>query len=230
MIIPSDNTAMEPEFNAMVRSIEGVSIHATRVFLEATDFESLLSMQKETGRASRELKTAEVDIIVFGCTSGSFVKGVEYDAGIIAEIESLTGIRATTTSTAVREAFNKLGVKSIALGSPYTDELNSKAQEYFEASGYRIVKTKGLDITPDIEIGKHFPATAYELGKSIDTDEADCLFLSCTDFRTIEIIATLEKDAGKSVVTANQASLWHCLRKTGITEDIDGYGTLLENG
>jgi len=221
---------MESEFNVMIRSIEGVSIHATRVFLEATDIESLLSMKEEIGRASRELKTAEMDIIVFGCTSGSFVKGVEYDTEITTEIEDLTGIGATTTSTAVRESFHKLGVKNIALGSPYNEELNSKAKEYLEASGYHIVKTKGLDITPDIDIGKHSPETAYELGKSINTDEADCIFLSCTDLRTIEIIDILEKDIGKPVVTANQASLWHCLRKAGITESIKNYGKLLEHG
>ncbi len=41
------------------------------------------------------------------------------------------------------------------------------------------------------------------------------------------IIEVLEWDLGRPVVSANQASLWHCLRRAGVREAVAGYGGLL---
>jgi maleate isomerase len=43
----------------------------------------------------------------------------------------------------------------------------------------------------------------------------------------VAIIDALERDLGRPVVTANQASLWRCLRLAGLSPSIDGYGRLL---
>ena len=32
---------------------------------------------------------------------------------------------------------------------------------------------------------------------------------------------------GRPVISANQASLWHCLRLSGVKEPVSGYGKLL---
>ena len=87
LIIPSDNTVMESEFNKLFRDIPGVSVHATRVFLEELSVETLLQMKEGLKRACEELKSAEMDVLAYGCTSGSFVKGLHFDQEIIQEIE-----------------------------------------------------------------------------------------------------------------------------------------------
>ena len=230
LIIPSDNTVMESEFNRILYSVDGVSVHATRIFLEELSHESLLEMRKGVKRAARELKTAEVDVIVYGCTSGSFIEGLDFDKGIIAEIEKETGITGTTTSTAVVEALRTLNVRKIAVGTPYPDDVNKKEKEFFEDSGFEVTSIAGLAITPDVDIGKQEPYTAYNLGKKIDTGDAECIFLSCTDFRTIDIIDALETMLRKPVISSNQASLWHVLTLEELGVPITGYGTLLEQG
>ena len=37
----------------------------------------------------------------------------------------------------------------------------------------------------------------------------------------------LERDLQRPVVSANQASLWHCLRLSGVRTPVGGYGNLL---
>ncbi|HEC86914.1 MAG TPA: maleate cis-trans isomerase, partial [Thermoplasmatales archaeon] len=59
------------------------------------------------------------------------------------------------------------------------------------------------------------------------TEEADAIFISCTNLRTFEIIESLEKELETHVVTSNQASLWLALRKLGIEEKIPKLGKLL---
>lgn len=54
------------------------------------------------------------------------------------------------------------------------------------------------------------------------------VFISCTAFKTIGVIATLEQDLGKPVVSANQASFWDCLRTAGLADRITGYGRLFD--
>ena len=43
----------------------------------------------------------------------------------------------------------------------------------------------------------------------------------------VGILDALERDLGRPVISANQASLWRCLRLSGVHATISGYGSLL---
>jgi hypothetical protein len=116
LLIPSVNTTMEPEFNRMAP--EGVSVHAMRLGLSGFTPEDLIAMGKEAGRAAKMVLDVGPEVIVFGCTSGSFVKGVGHDQELVKEIESATGRPAIATSQAVLEALHYLNMKSVAVATP----------------------------------------------------------------------------------------------------------------
>jgi maleate isomerase len=42
-----------------------------------------------------------------------------------------------------------------------------------------------------------------------------------------ELLDALEQDWQRPVMSANQASLWHCLRLSGVNTPVNGYGRLL---
>ena len=58
---------------------------------------------------------------------------------------------------------------------------------------------------------------------------ADGVLIAGTGFRCVGLIDALEQDLARPVVTANQASLWHCLRRSGVGARIPGYGQLLSS-
>ena len=58
--------------------------------------------------------------------------------------------------------------------------------------------------------------------------EADAVFIAGTGFRCVGIIEALEGALGRPVVTANQASLWRCLRLSGVYDAVESYGRLLQ--
>jgi maleate isomerase len=57
--------------------------------------------------------------------------------------------------------------------------------------------------------------------------EADGIFIACTNFRCSDVIEEIEKDSGKPVITANQATAWHLMKLLKINDPIEGYGKLL---
>jgi maleate isomerase len=85
---------------------------------------------------------------------------------------------------------------------------------------------KGLGILSAFEKGNLEPSSAYIAAREVDSVDAEAIFISCTAWRTFEIIESLEKDTGKFVITSNQATLWATLKTMGISE-IPGYGRLL---
>jgi maleate isomerase len=218
IIIPSSNTTCEPELQTMAP--DGVSVHAARVFNpevknEAEKEAAILQMNREIERAAREVASVEPAVIVYGCTTGSFLKGPGYDQEVEEKIVFATGIQALTTTTAVVEAIKALGLRKIAMATPYTSGTASKERDFIEKviPGLTVAAEKNLELISNLARGKLFPFTAYRAVREVVTPEADGVFISCTNWRTIEIIDTLERDLGRPVVTSNQASLWFALKK-----------------
>jgi maleate isomerase len=224
LIVPSSNTTMEAEFWRMAP--RGVSIHTARMKLSAVTVEELIRMEEEALRAAELLSTADVNIVVYGCTTGSLVKGPGHDEAIASRLKSHTGIDAVATSTAVLKALEALGASSIALATPYIDELNEKERSFLEAHGYRVVDLKALHLKNNTEIGRQYPETAYRLARTLNIKDADIVFISCTNFRTIDVIEALEADLGLPVFSSNTATMWYTLRKLGIKDKVKGYGSL----
>jgi len=232
LIVPSSNTVCEQEVAALCP--EGVAAYAARVLFEPT-LDGLKAMKNHVERASLELSSEGIcRIIAFCCTVGSLLGGVEAEKEILHLIEQRAGIPAITTATAVSAAFEVLHVKRVAVATPYTSEINRNEKESLELRGLHVTEIKGYhDSLPPHElrndmIGRLLPQKAYEMGLRVNGKDNQAIFISCTNFRAIEIIEQLERETGKPVISSNQATLWHALRKLGIEDSIQGFGRLLE--
>jgi maleate isomerase len=233
LLIPSSNTTMEMEFHRAIP--EGVSVHTARMMLpEAKNLddklESLNLMNKEVEESVLRLASAETSLILYGCTLGVFTAGYGHDRKLTERIREIIKTPFITVSNAVIDAINELELKTISIATPYVEEHNLMEKKYLEKSipGVKVIKIKGLNIIGNLPKGRLEPYTAYKLAKKIDDNRSEGIFISCTNWRTFEIIETLEMDLGKPVVTSNQAALWSALRGTGIREPVEGYGTLLK--
>src|SRR5699024_3645335 len=58
--------------------------------------------------------------------------------------------------------------------------------------------------------------TVADLVMAADHPEAQAIFVSCTNLPTYDILAPLERDLGKPVLTANQLTVWACLGRNGL--------------
>lgn len=227
LIIPSVNTTIEPEFNAM--KPEQVSVHTTRlVFVDGGSVEGLKQMAEGIEEASRLLASAGVDIIAYGCTTGSLVKGIGWDRELIAQIEKVSGIPATTTATAVIRTFETLRIRKVAVATPYSKELNLRLKEFFKSHGIEVTSMKGLDIHGE-ELRHASPEITADLAREVNAREAEAIFISCTNLKSITVIDKLEKELKKVVFSSNTATMWDVIKRLCIHEQSDGYGKLFQH-
>src|ERR687890_38092 len=229
LITLASDASVLPEYARVMP--DGVSVYAAPIVLPRGEVTAAALAEMLEGdqleRAATLLVWTDVDIIVFACTTGSLVHGIGWDREVAGRIERASGRPATTTTTTVLSALQAVGATSLAVATPYLEELNVIERQFLEASGFAVASISGLGCATDAEIGRLEPADAVSLVERVDAPEADAVFISCTNFHCLPVIASLEHMAGKPVVTSNLAGAWAALRQIGIDDAIPGHGQLL---
>lgn len=230
VLSPITNFLMISEWNSVLP--EGVTVWETLMGLTETTPEALVEMRQKALAEAIKLSYGLMDIILFGCTSGSFIGGVGYDEDIIKEIETATGIPSTTTTTCVLTTFEDLGVRKIALLGPYIREVFDAEVQFFKNHGIDTVylKALGYRVTRDISLLREKPYIFYRLAKEAyqSAKDIDAIFITCMASPAIKIINTLEQETGKFVISSCSASLYGVLKKLGIKDTIENYGQVFK--
>ena len=117
------------------------------------------------------------------------------------------------------------GVKRIALGTPYPASISAQGKAYWQAAGFEIVGYHRLDDV--VSIYAESEQRAEALARRVNTSDAEAVLLSGTGLPTVGVLASLEQELGKPVVSSNQAMLWQALRVAGVRDAIPGFGRLL---
>ena len=229
LIYPHTGWVMEPEFFAMAP--EGVNIITTRIRLGAVTAENAMKLSGQVEDAAVLLDEGCSDVIVLGCTSGSFICGPDYDQEIIRKIKAVSRpeTKASTTATAVIHAIDAMQCTRIAVGTPYIDEINQQAIRFLSAHGKTVVQFKGLGLLKDSEINRLSREEIRQLIRDIDTPSAQMLVLLCTSIKGVDILEEMEHEIGKPIITAIQATFWECLNLVGIRREVRGFGSLFWN-
>lgn len=229
LIIPSTNTINEPEFWRMAPP--GITIHSSRVLLLGKSTrESYFEMASQLERAARELATAEVDVIAYGCTSGSIICPLPE---LLKGMSDVAGVPATAAAGAVVAALRQIGVKRVALATPYMEFVNEAEIHFLQQHGFEVTSSFGLNMGENQEerrgIGRVPPEAVFRMARHVDRPEAQAIFISCTQLPTLPMIGEIERELGKPVVISNQACMWSCLRLLGITTPLTGFGHIHEH-
>jgi maleate isomerase len=210
----------------------GVSVHVNRLesvetlgipYSAAVAWERSQSPDLEA--AARNLRIVAPTCVTYACTSGSFVGGAGHDVAIAERLRRVVDAPATTTSTAMVRALRQMEIERVAVAVPYLDELGERLRAFLEESGFKVTGVRGLNRAGDF--GAVPPSEAYRLGRLTDDPAADGVFIACTAWPTLPVLEDLERDLGKCVITANQATMWDALRLSGVaTTGMTGRGSL----
>ena len=152
-------------------------------------------------------------VTAYACTSGSFVGGPLAEQALVEAMLAAGSPLALTTSGALLSALRYLGYTRVATATPYTADLTVGLTAFLGESGIEVTAAAGLGLTSDIWTVPH-DVTA-QLVRETDTDDAQAVFISCTNMPTYDVIAELEAELGKPVLTANQVTMWHALSLIG---------------
>lgn len=230
LLVPNSGSTVMREWNSVLP--EGVSCYQAVMGLGENTREKLLELRsKAVAEAKKLASDGSIDLLLFACTSGSFIGGAGYDGQIIKELEAATGVPSTTTSTCVLTAFADLGAKRIALIGPYPREVFDSEVQFLKDHGIETAYCQGLGYKDSRAYWKlsDEPYIYYPLAKEAfqSAPDIDAIFITCMASPVLKVIGALEQDTGKPVISSCSASLYGVLKKVGIRERVEHYGQLL---
>ena len=207
LIVPSSNTVMEPDLHRRLGA--ACAISTTRLFLEQVTPEAEGRMlDDELAGALRLLKTTAPGAVVFGCTSAGSLGGGTRDAQIAQLIEQETGSKALTVVASVRDELRAVGARNVAVFTPYQDDLTRSVASCVTDVGSELVKVAGMGLVDNRDIGKVTPEEIVEfVARQMGGVDADCIFLSCTNWRAIDAIEPISTRFHIPVISSNQATI-----------------------
>ena len=164
-------------------------------------------------RATRDVLTPEPGVVAYACTSGSFVEGATGEEVLRRTILGAGAPASCTTSGALVAAITELGVGRLAIATPYIEPVTRRLVGFLREYAVQTVSCQGLGLLGNIWRVTY--AEVVEVVRATDTDEAEALFISCTNLPTYDLIDPLEQALGKPVLTANQVTMWAALRAIG---------------
>lgn len=170
--------------------------------------------------ATVNLLAAEPELVVYLCASGSFVRGVAGEEAMRKQMVAVGAPKAITTSSALLEALDHLGVSRLAVATPYAPSLTSRLHKFLTEAG--VAPLPGRDLGLEKRIWRVAGSTVHALARASDHPDAEAVFISCTNLVTYDVIASLETLLGKPVITANQVSMWSTLRAAGVPIQSNG--------
>ena len=206
LIVPSSNTVMENDLHRYLPK-DRYSVHTDRMYLVETTRDAEVEMiETYAPLAAADLGTANPDLLVFGCTSGGSLFGLEYDARVCADLGEKAGCEVMGVVTAAAEALGRRDVHRVAVITPYVEDLTDSVARALAAPGRDIVAAHGMGISVNVALADPTPdEIAAFATEKLDGVSFDALFISCTNFRGMEAAELLRRKFNVRVLTSNSA-------------------------
>src|ERR1051326_2705391 len=171
--VPPGNPTVEPEMIALAPA--GVTVHFSRLVAHGATGSHLdqeernRTMVEHVGESAALLAMVKPDVIMFAHTATSYTLGPQKEAELLARLREQCGTMVETAFASVLEALRVLGVRRIALGTPYGEETTLKGKALLEQHGFAVVSHGRLENVRNIY--EETPERAYRLGRAIDRGE-----------------------------------------------------------
>ncbi|MFB7337593.1 decarboxylase [Streptomyces adustus] len=158
-----------------------------------------------------ELRLSGTEAVVWACTGGSFALGWEGAREQVRALARAAGTPASATSFGFAHALREVGVRRVAVGATYPDDVAGLFTDFLRAAGAEVVAVHGAEVAA-AEVGAWGEAELFALARSADDPSAEALLLPDTALHTAAHLPALEKELGKPVLTASQVAVWEALR------------------
>lgn len=232
VLIPSTNTSVQPEFDAMRPA--GVTNHISRIAIpniplhSDADFNRLIELIEAAQLAAVDsAMSCEPDRLVLGISAETFWNGLEASRKLKRDLMERTKLQVSMGAEACDEAFKLYRAKRIGVVTPYWPVGDKNVRRFFEESGYEVRRIVGLKCESPVLIAHVTEERLRAAFRELDGDDVDLLVQVGTNLACAKVAAEAEAWLGKPVLAINTAIFWHALRAHGIADRVPGWGSLL---
>ena len=233
VVIPSTNTIVQPETDAMRPA--GVTNHIGRIHIpdlpltNDAEFEQIMTaIEPDLFGAVDRVMSCKPAHLIMAMSIPTFWGGVAGAEQLRARLETRAGVTVSLGSGGCAEALRKFPqVRSIGILTPYQPVGDAHVARFFEENGWRVGAVHSLKRPSEVLIGH---ATEGDLRDGLQTLAAqgvDAIVQAGTDLAMADLAGEAERWLGIPVLAINVATYWSALRANGISDRMRGFGALL---
>jgi maleate cis-trans isomerase len=197
--------------------------HSVEALLQTARVENLLE-------AATRFAMLEPDVVVWACTSGSFIVGRDGAERQVAALRKATGRPVASTSLAIVDGLAALGARRVAVIATYPEPAARAFASFLEEFGICVASLQSLDAPSGLDAALIRDERLAEAVAKAARSQPDTIVIPDTALPTMQRIAKLEGVAGCPVLTANQVTLWKALILARRPIVCEAYGRLFSLG
>ena len=233
VVAPSTNTIVQPEFDAMAP--RGVTNHFSRIHIpddplsSDADFEQLMvRIRAELLQAVDRAMTARPDYLIMGMSSETFWGGLAGSRELEVKLRERSKLEVAMGSDASQAALRAYGdIKRISVVTPYMPVGDEEVRKFFTDCDFEVQAVLGLKCDSPTAIAHVDARTLRDAVRSVDDPQVEAILQVGTNLAFAQVAPIAEFWLDKPVLAINTATYWWALRQNGITDRIEGFGSLL---
>jgi maleate isomerase len=175
-----------------------------------------------------ELARMGVDAVNPSGAPPFMVLGYAKEQALIRRWEETYNTRVFTSGTSNIDAMRALKVKRFVGVTYFRGDINRIYGRYFVDAGFECLDMAGIDVdfdkVPGLPAERVFEFVADAFRRN---DTAQAIYMLGPAWRTLDLVAPLERELGVPVFHAVPVQCWDIQRHLGIREPVQGYGRLL---
>ena len=215
MIVLQADETIEDEFRQLFATSSATLLTSRVPSGDELTADSIATMERNLpASAALFPRGVPFDAVAYACTSGTTLIGAERVAKLVQ-----SGCRAqavTDPLTAALHAMAHLGCRSIGLVTPYTADIAAPVARAFSDAGVTVRNTFSFDEAVEANVARLSADAIRVAAAEVASDGVDALFLSCTNLKTLNLIASLEREFRCPVLSSNLVLAWHMAVLTGV--------------
>lgn len=214
LIVPPANPVAEVEIAELLpRSIR---LHVGRLQRIPSDdlVERVRGYDSDIERAAAQFGALAVDAIALAFAATSFLRGRSQEQALLDSLRSGRNIPAVTAADAVVQRLVDLDLRRITVVTPYPDEIDALALDYWKHAGLDVVDVVHV-IPPggSIYAIREVDVTQAVLDHRFPDDGA--IALCGTGMASVGQLWRLQRETGVPCISYNSAIAWWIMREVG---------------
>jgi maleate cis-trans isomerase len=207
-----------------------VTLIGTRIF--GDDDEHAVDHLKHTGRLDNLRRSAAIlgrlnpAVILWACTSGSFIDGLDHAKAQAAAVSEAAGCPGSSTSLAFATACSHLGVSKVAVLASYPEATSEAFTRFLAECGLSVTAMRWLSIPSGPAAAEIGTVNLLAMASAMSLGGAEALLIPDTAIPAWAVIAPLEDQLAIPILTANQVTLWEALRLADVLKPRRDWGRL----
>lgn len=211
---------------------ETFTFHSSRMRMRHVNPDELVRMDADSDRCAAELADAACDVMAYACLVAIMCHSPRYHEEAEPRLTKVASAdrptRVVSSAGALIEALRVLGLKRIAMITPYRKPLTAQVADYIREYGFTVTEAVSLEVENNLEVGRLDPMNLLNIAEGLDRSQVDGLVLSaCVQMPSLPAIQAAEDRFGLPVISAATSTVYRILKTLELRTYVPGAGRLL---